>query len=79
MICQEHRAIQKNGDRCYSTDNWNVKGRENVISAFVNNLFTACGIVNGNVDSDTFNTWLEQILIPELSKNTVTVGQCIFS
>ena len=53
--------------------NWNVKGRENVIGALVNNSLTACGTVNGNVDSDTFNTWLEEILIPELPKNSVVI------
>ena len=29
--------------------------------------------MNGNVDSDTFNTWLEKILIPELPKNSVVI------
>ena len=61
------------GDRCYGTYNWNAKERENVIGALVNNSLTACGIVNGNVDSDTFNTWLEKILIPELPKNSVVI------
>ena len=60
-------------DRCYGTYNWNAKGRENVIWALVNNSLTACGLVNGNVDSDTFNTWLEKILIPELPKNSVVI------
>ena len=39
----------------------------------VNNSLTACGTVNSNVDSDTFNTWLEKILIPELAKNSVII------
>ena len=29
--------------------------------------------MNGNVDSNTFNTWLEKILIPELPKNSVVI------
>ena len=29
--------------------------------------------MNGNADSDTFNTWLEKILIPELPKNSVVI------
>ena len=48
------------GDRCYGTYNWNVKERENIIGALVNNSLTACGIVNGDVDSDIFNTWLKK-------------------
>ena len=66
-------GYSKVGDRCYGTYNWNTKGRENVIGALVNNSFTACGLVNGNVDSDTLNTWLEKILIPELPKNSVVI------
>ena len=29
--------------------------------------------INGNVDSDTFNTWLEKILVPELPRNAVMI------
>ena len=63
----------KVGDRCYITHNYNARGRENVISALVNNSLTACGIVNGYVDSSTFNTWLEKILVPVLPENTVII------
>jgi len=66
-------GYSKIGDRCYGTHNWNARGRENVIGALVNNSLIACGIVNGNVDSDTFNTWLEKILIPELPKKSVVI------
>ena len=52
----------KVGDRCYDTHNWKSRRRENVIGALINNSLTACGIVNGNVDSDIFNTCLEKIL-----------------
>ena len=31
------------------------KKEKNIIGALVNNSLTACGTVNGNVDSDTFN------------------------
>ena len=63
----------KVGDSCYDTHNWNAGRRENVIAALINNSLTACGIVNGNVDSDTFNTWLEKILVPELPENSVVI------
>ena len=58
-------GYSKVGDRCYGRYNWNAKGRENIIGALIKNSLTACGIVHGNIDSDTFNTWLEKILIPE--------------
>ena len=49
-------GYSKVGKRCYGDYNWNAKGRDNVIGALVNNSLTACGTVNGNVDSNTFNT-----------------------
>ena len=57
----------------WPTGNWKSRRRENVIGALINNSLTACGIVNGNVDSDTFNTWLEKILVPKLPKNSVII------
>ena len=29
--------------------------------------------MQGNVDSDVFNTWLEKILIPELPQNSIVI------
>lgn len=66
-------GYSKVGDRCYGSYNWNAKGRENIIGALINNSLTACGTVHGNIDSDTFNIWLEKILIPELPKNSVVI------
>ena len=66
-------GYSKVGDRCYGRYNWNAKGRENIIGALIKNSLTACGIVHGNIDSDTFNTWLEKILIPALPKNSVVI------
>ena len=39
----------------------------------IKNSLIACGIVNGNVDSYTFNTWLENILVPELYENSIII------
>ena len=66
-------GYSKVGDRCYGSYNWNAKGRENIIGALINNSLIACATVHGNIDSDTFNTWLEKILIPELPKNSVVI------
>lgn len=59
-------GYRKIRDRCYDTYNLNSRERENVISTLINNLLVACGIVNGNVCYDTFNTWLKKILVPKL-------------
>ena len=48
------------GDRCYATQDWNAKGRANVISGLSEDSLIGCGIVNANVDTDVFNTWLEK-------------------
>ena len=61
------------GKRCFGSHDWNAKGRENVLSALINGSLIGCGIVQGNVDSDVFNTWLETILIPELPQNSVVI------
>ena len=32
-----------------------------------------CGIVEANVDTEIFNTWIEKIFIPDLPENSVVV------
>ena len=54
------------GDPCYATQNSNVRARTNVISGLSGDSLIGCGIVNANVDTDVFNTWLEKILISDL-------------
>ena len=66
-------GYSKMGKRCCGDYNWNAKGKENAIGALVNNSLIAFGTVNGNVDSDTFYTWLEKILIPKLPKKSVVI------
>jgi len=61
------------GKRCFGSHDWNAKGRKNVLGALINGSLVGCGIVQGNVDSDVFNTWLEKILIPELPQNSVVI------
>ena len=61
------------GKRCFGSHDWNAKGRENVLGALINGSLIGCGIVQGNVDSDVFNTWLEKILIPELPQDSVVI------
>ena len=61
------------GDSCYATQYWNAKGRTNVISVLSGDSLIGCGIVNANVDTDVFNTWLEKILIRGLPQNSIVV------
>lgn len=61
------------GERCYQTHDWNSKGRKNVIAGLCAKSLIGCGIVEGNVDTEVFNTWVEKIFIPDLPKNSVVV------
>lgn len=44
-----------------------------MIDALVTNSLTPCGIVNGNIYYDIFNTWLEKIVFPELLENSIII------
>ena len=61
------------GDRCYGTHDCNTKGRDNVIGALVGNSLIACGLVQGNIDTDVFNAWVEKFLISELTPNSIVI------
>ena len=67
------RGYSTVGDRCYATQDWNAKGRTNVISGLSGDSLIGYGIVNANLDTDMFNTLLEKILIPDLPQNSIVV------
>ena len=54
------------GDHCYGTQDWNAKGPKNVIAGLFKNSLIGCGIVEANIDTAVFNTWIEKIFIPDL-------------
>ena len=49
--------------RCYSSHDWNARGRKNVTAALSGVSLIGCGIVESTVDAAVFNTWIEKILI----------------
>ena len=57
------------GKRCYGSCDWNARGRKNVIAALYESSIIGCGIIDINV----FNTWVEEILIPDLPEKSVIV------
>lgn len=63
----------RRGSRCFGNHDWNAKGRKNVIAGLFGSSLIGCGIVEANVDTAAFNTWIEKILIPDLPKNSVVV------
>lgn len=46
---------------------------EDIITTLVNNSLTTYVVVNDNINSDRFNTWLEKIPIIELPENSVII------
>ena len=56
------------GERCYGSHDWNAKGRKNVSAALSGASLIGCGIVECNVDTTVFNTWVEKILIPDFAR-----------
>ena len=61
------------GKRCYGSCDWNARGRKNVIAALYESSIIGCGIIEDNIDTNVFNTWIEKILIPDLPDKSVIV------
>ena len=61
------------GKRCYGSCDWNARGRKNVIAALYESSIIGCGIIEDNIDTNVFNTWVEKILITDLPDKSVIV------
>lgn len=61
------------GKRCYGSHDWGAKGRTNAIGALIGKAIVAIGLISGSVNTDVFTSWIEQILLPSLSKESVIV------
>lgn len=61
------------GKRCFGTQDWNAKGRTNVIGALLGVCLLTVTLFTGSINSDVFFAWLTQDLLPKLPKNSVIV------
>ena len=61
------------GQRCYSEHDWHGKNQVNTIGAVCENRLFTVGLFNHSIDKEAFKSWLEQLLIPALPKNSVVV------
>ncbi|MGG2142345.1 transposase [Symbiopectobacterium sp. RP] len=61
------------GQRCFGLKNGGGKGRTNVIGALLGTTLFAIGLFDININSDVFYSWVTQVLIPVLHKNSVIV------
>ena len=67
-----HGYVAK-GKRCYGTQEWGAKGRTNVIGALLGKTLLCVCLLNCNVDSEVFHTWVTQQLLPIMPHNAVIV------
>ena len=61
------------GQRCYGQYDWHLRNTTNAIGALHNSKLFAIGLFECSVNGDIFETWVEQVLLPELPKNSVVV------
>ena len=48
------------GRRCYGSCDWNTKGPKNVVAALYESSIIGCGIIEDNIYTNVFNTWVKK-------------------
>ena len=61
------------GQRCWGKQNWGAKGRTNVIGALLGKALLTLVLVSGVVNTNVFNAWVTQDLMPKLPPKSVIV------
>ena len=61
------------GKRCFGKQDWNAKGRTNVIGALIGSTLLTVTLFSCNSDSDVFHAWTLHDLIPKLPDAAVIV------
>lgn len=61
------------GQRVYGAQNWQARGRTNVIGALMGKALLTVGLFKTNINADAFYQWTVQDLLPKLPTNTVVV------
>lgn len=61
------------GKKCFGQYNWQLKNQTNAIGAIYNNQLFAVGLYDRSVNSDVFHSWVEQLLLPSLPKDSVII------
>ena len=61
------------GDRCYGLHDWRSKGITNVIGALISGTLLTVNLFNTIINTEIFNSWGIQDLIPKLPSRTVVV------
>ncbi|WP_421522867.1 IS630 family transposase [Neisseria yangbaofengii] len=61
------------GRRCIDTHDWQGRNQTNAIGALYDNQLFAVGLFDCSINSKIFDTWIEQLLIPQLPPESVVV------
>jgi transposase len=61
------------GQRAYGTQNWQARGRTNVIGALIGKALLTVGLFKTNINADAFYEWTTQDLLPKLPPQSVIV------
>ena len=61
------------GERCFGTHDWGAKGRTNVIGALLLGTLLTISMFQANVNTEIFNTWVIQDLVPKLPPKSVVI------
>ena len=67
------KGYASKGKPCLGQYNWQLKNQTNAIGAIHNNKLFGVGLYDCSVNSDLFHSWVEQLLLPHLPKNSVIV------
>lgn len=68
-----HYGYSLRGQRCYGQQDWQAKGRTNVIGAIHQNQLLTMTLFDTYIDSDIFHAWTVHDLIPKLPPQAVVV------
>jgi transposase len=66
-------GYSKKGQRCYGKQDWGAKGRTNVIGALLNGVLLTVSMFSSTINTEIFNAWVAQDLIPKLPPRSVIV------
>ena len=61
------------GQRCHGQYDWHMRNTTNAIGALLNGRLFAIGLFECSINSRIFEAWIEQVLLPELSENSILV------
>lgn len=61
------------GLRCYGSHDWGARGRTNAIGALLGEALLTVSLFEGTINSKTFESWIEQDLLPKLPSRSVII------